>query len=306
MTVKTDDQDFCEKLLKWFSTLFEFGIFITDEFLKSYSLLFERRTERVKQDKSELNNIFPPDNSKINLNNIDFKNQFFKKEHFAAFEGIKPWNMTDEVNQERMKVRNRFFKLHTKLYPQIQDKGWDLHEHYIPDDIVSSAIHGQFTSDELNAIWIHYGRNKDDIKTFGENETPLDFMRLQVIIHKDNMGIWNRIGKDFGSRVDRDYFKHKITTDSNYKQNFFSVVKQLPDNFFIKVNQKTNHVAEFKTEKELTDFVLKDELKYYFIIGIEFPPNDIKLCENDIVDTIIENFGHLYPIYELMKYNMKL
>jgi HKD family nuclease len=305
LSIKTDDQDFCNNLLKWFTALFKFGIPITDAFIESYSVLFERRTERIIQDKNELNAIMPDTNSKVNLDKINFDKQFFKKEHFAAFEGTKPWKMSDSVNQERINVRIKLFKLHTKLYPKIQEERWDLHEHYIYDDTVSSAIHGQYTSMELSAIWLHYGREKKDIKAFGETETPLDFMRFQVIIHKDNIGVWNRIGKDFGSKVDRDYFKNKMNNDASYRHDFYSIISKLPNEYFIEVSQKIKYVREFNTEQQLTDFVLKDEIKYYFLIGIEFAPDDIRISEDNIVETIIENFGKLYPTYDMMKYKLR-
>ena len=306
LSVKTDEQVFCESLLTWFNTLFNFGIPITDEFLQSYSLLFERRTERMEQDKNELKIIFPDNNSTINLDNIDFTNQFFKKEHFAAFEGTKPWMTTDAVNQERINVKNKLFKLHDKLYPKIQAQKWNLHKHYNLDDTVSSAVHGQYTSSEIGGIWLHYGRNKDDIKVFDEKKTPLDFMRLQVIIRKDNIGIWNRIGKDFGSKIDRDYFKSKMRSENSYRQSFFSIVSNLPDDYFILLNKQQKYVREFTTEQQLTQFVLQDDIRFYFIIGIEFSPDDIRLSESNIVNTIIENFEHLYPTYDIMKYKLTL
>jgi HKD family nuclease len=306
LSVKTDEQVFCNGLLTWFNNLFKFGIAITDEFLQSYSILFERRAERMEQDKNELKIIFPDNNSKFSLDNIDFTNQFFKKEHFAAFEETKPWLMTDVVNQERINVKNKLFKLHDKLYPKIQAKKWDLHKHYVFDDTVSSAVHGQYTSSELGGIWLHYGRDKDDIKAFGEKETPLDFMRLQVIIHKNNIGVWNRIGKDLGSRIDRDYFKSKMSSDGTFRQRFFSIINNLPDDYFIRLKNQFKYVREFTTEQQLTEFVLQDDIRFYFIIGIEFSPDDIKLSETNIVNTVIENFGHLYPTYDLIKYELKL
>ncbi|MFM1998864.1 MAG: hypothetical protein RL204_811 [Bacteroidota bacterium] len=306
LSAKTDDQVFCESLLTWFNSLFKFGIAITEEFLQSYSLLFERRIKRMEQDKNELKIVFPDNNSMVYLDNIDFTNQFFKKEHFSAFEGTKPWLMTDAVNQERINVKNKLFKLHDKLYPNIQAQKWDLHKHYVFDDTVSSAVHGQYTSSELGAIWLHYGRDKGDIKIFGEKETPLDFMRLQVIIHKDNIGIWNRIGKDLGSKIDRDYFKSKMSSDYTCRQKFFSIISHLPDDYFIRLNNQLKYVREFTNEQQLTDFVLQDDIKFYFIIGIEFLPDDIRLSESNIVNTIIENFGHLYPTYDIIKYKLKL
>lgn len=306
LSIKVVDQDFCNGLVKWFNTLFKFGHYITDDFLHSYSLIYSNRIRRIVQDNAEVNAIIPDINSKLNLNTIDFTNQFFKKEHYAAFVGTKPWNMSDAVNQERINVRNRLFKLHSKLYPKIRALKWDLHEHYVFDDTVSSAIHGQFTSTELGGIWLHYGRDKKDIKAFGEKETPLDFMRLQVIIHKDNVGIWNRVGKDFGSKIDRDYFKSRMSNDASYRRKFYSIIAKLPNEYFVKVNQDIRYVREFASEQELTSYVLADDLKYYFIIGIEFPPDDVRISDYNIINTITNNFGLLYPTYELMKYNLTM
>jgi HKD family nuclease len=306
LSIKTDEQIFCCDLLTWFENLFKFGIEITEEFLQAYSILFDRRKERMNQDKKELQNIFPEKDSEINLNKIDFTNQFFKKEHFEAFVGSKPWDMTEMTNLERINVKNRLFKLHDKIYPKIQAQKWNLHQHYIFDDTVSSAIHGQYTSSELGGIWLHYGRDKNDIKIFGDKETPLDFMRLQVIIHKDNIGLWNRIGKDFGSRIDREYFKRKLKDDISFRQSFYLQISKLPDEFYIRLNNQTKYVREFKTEQELTDFVIQDDIKFYFIIGIEFLPDDNKISESHIETTILENFGYLYQTYELMKFKLNI
>mgnify|MGYP007082188483 CR=1 FL=1 len=80
----------------------------------------------------------------------------------------------------------------------------------------------------------------------------------------------------------------------------------LPDEFFIRVNNNTQYVREFKTESQLSDFVLTDDIKYYFIIGIEFSPDSAKISEPNIVDTIMSNFALLYPTYEMMKYDLRI
>jgi hypothetical protein len=87
---------------------------------------------------------------------------------------------------------------------------------------------------------------------------------------------------------------------------FFSIISKLPNGFFIRLNNQIKYVGEFITEQELTEFVLQDNEEFYFIIGIEFSPDDIRLSETNIFNTIIEHFGYLYPTYGLMKYNMKL
>lgn len=305
LTIKVEDQNFCNNLLTWFNSLFKFGKPITDDFLKTYSELFDRRVERVQQDRNELKYIFPDKSTSFNLDNIDFTNQFFKAYHYNAFEGSKPLSQSDSANEERMEVRKQLFKLHDKLLPKIKAKQWDLHEHYETEHIVSSAVHSRYTGDELGGIWLHYGRNKKEIKKYGEDETPLDYMRLQVIVHKDNIGIWNRVGKDNGSKIDRDNLQRKLS-DTNYRHQFYSALKSLPDNFFIMLNGQTKIIKDFSSEQELINFVLKDNRRFYFIIGTEFLPGATELSEANIVDTVIDNFEKLYPIYEIIKHKLGL
>lgn len=304
LSVKTDDQEFCNNLLKWFNALFKHSKTITEDFLQSYQILFNNRTERLKKDKQESIAIFPEDNSLVNLDAIDFTYQFFKKQHYQAFEGNKPWNTSAEVDEERKKVRSQLYKLNDKVLPKFKSKNWDLSEHYVFDDVVSSAVHNHYTSKELDGIWLHYGRDKKQIKAYGEDQTPLDYMRLQVIIHNDGVGIWNRIGKDKGSKIDRDNLRKKLMEDQDYREKLYNIIGKLPDDFYIRLNEEMKYVREFKSEQQLTDFLLKDDYRYYFILGIEFAPNDNKLSEKNITDTVINNFELLYPSYELIKHDL--
>lgn len=304
LSVKIEEQDFCNNLLIWFNSLFKFGKPITEEFLNSYNVLFESRKERIKQDRKELNTIFPESNLKINLDEIDFTNQFFKKEHYKAFEGNKPFNQSDTINQERLSVRKQLYKLHDNLLPKLNAKIWDLHHHYDVGHIVSSAEHSNYTGNEIDALWIHYGRNEEEIKEYGKDETPLDFMRLQVIIHKDCIGIWNRVGKDRGSKIDRDNLKEKLINNPDFRYNFYSIISNLPDNYYITINDTTKYIKEFANERELTDFILMDNIRYYFIIGIDYSPDDVRISKDNIIDTIIENFEKLYPTYALIKHQL--
>lgn len=303
--IKTDDNEFCEGLLKWFKSLFNNSGIITGDFLKSYEMIFQGRQERVAKDMQELKMLFNEENPIINLDEIDFTNQFFKKEHYQAFEGSKPRDTSEDANKDRMNVRSRLYNLYDKILPEIQADKWALHPHYVFNDIVSSAIHGQYTSGALSGMWLHYGRSKKEIKAYGEDQTPLDYMRLQVIIHKDNIGIWNRVGKDNGSKIDRDHLKNKLQNDRLYRQELFSAIQNLPDEYYIRIKDECKYVREFNTEQQLTEYLLKDDYRYYFIIGAEFDPGDNRLSEKNITDTVIENFRLLYPTYQLIKHDLE-
>lgn len=304
VSIKTDDKEVCENLIKWFTTSFKLSKQITEDFLNSYRLIFKNRSARMKEEAQELQVLFSDHENGSTLDQMDFTRHFFKKEHYKAFEGTKPWNTSDHINTEREKVRSLMFKLNDKLAPILKNKNWDLSPHYHFDDIVSSAVHGPRTAPELRAIWLHYGRDKKEIKNYGENQTPLDYMRMQVIIHKDSLGIWNRIGKSNGSKIDRQNLKEKLTTDEAYRNKIYEAFMNLPDEYYISLNDDTKYISEIYNQQQLIDFLLQDDYKYYFTIGVDLSPDDPRLSEDKILSTITENFELLLPTYQLIKHEL--
>jgi phosphatidylserine/phosphatidylglycerophosphate/cardiolipin synthase-like enzyme len=73
VSLKSDDPVTCNELLKWFNTQMRQGKAITEEFIRSYEPVFERRKARVKQDQKEMAQLFSPE--AIDLDGIDFTGQ---------------------------------------------------------------------------------------------------------------------------------------------------------------------------------------------------------------------------------------
>ena len=89
-----------------------------------------------------------------------------------------------------------------------------------------------------------------------------------------------------------------------YRKQFHQIISALPPEYYIRVNNELRYVIDFKDEQVLSEYVLKDQLPYYFIIGVELGPGDKKLSSETIFDTVIDHFGNLYPTYELIKYKI--
>jgi HKD family nuclease len=303
ISLKTDDKVTCDTLIGWFNTHYKQGKDLTVDFIEPYRLIYLRRKERLDQDKKDMQQIFG--GNAIDLDNIDFTDQFFKKEHFAAFEGLKPFSYKPEIDMEREAVRTQLYVLHHMIEPLIKAKKWDLHRHYEFPNVVSSAVHNSHTSEDLDGIWLHYGRGEKEIKGYDKNETPINFMRMQVIIHKDSVGIWNRIGRDrYGSKIDRNHFADNLSGSQSFRNDFFDVMHRLPEGYFIEMNNKTRYVNEFPNEELLSEYLLTDNRKDYFYLGKNFPPGDDRLSKTNIVNTIMENFALLYPTYQLILHKM--
>ncbi|MBZ0207274.1 MAG: phospholipase D family protein [Flavobacteriales bacterium] len=305
IALRTEELELCNKLVATIETWHKHGKAVDEEFLEAYEQLVRARNKRRQEEREETESLLVEEGAGgIDLNRIDFTGQYFKREHFEAFTGRKPWMETPAVNAERVAVRNQLYRLNDLLLPQIKRKGWDLHDHYVPDDIVSSAVHGQYTSNRLDGIWLHYGRGKAVLKRYGADSTPLDFMRLQVIVHGTNVGIWLRVSKDNGSPYDRQHIKDKLTNDPQYVSRLFTLVQALPEHYFIGLNNTYKDIREFNTETALRDHLLTADNKYYFIIGMEMQPGDPRLSDSSIVNTVMNEFEGVYPIYDMMLHRL--
>ncbi len=305
LNLKITSESFCQDLLEnYFLTYFKLGTKITNSFIEDYELIFARRNKRMDEDKEDLKILIPSKN-KINLSSIDFSDQFFQYRHFAAFEGTKPYSDGTAENQERLEVKQRLLELHDQLLPKIKEKGWDLHPHHKDDHIISSHTHSSWTSEALTALWLHYGKSSNELKKYqkiyGEHQTSLYHMRLQIIIHVDNLGIWCRVGKNNGSIIDREYFKKKMK-NKEYREKFFILCENLGEEYWIEVNGHKKFIPSFSTGDELAKFTNQDRTNYYFIIGKSFSPADESISTVNIVDTVLSEFEKLYAVYEHIRH----
>lgn len=235
-------------------------------------------------------------------------NQFFRQEHFNAFEGNKPFLNNDIAKSERKVVHERLIDLHKIIYPIIEEKGWDLHPNERKQNITSLYWHSPFNSKELSGIWLYYGKGteelKDNHRIYNSDLSPIDHIRLQVIVMEKLVGIWCAVGKDNGSKTDRKAFNTKIQTLDNQIK-FYNLIKALDEDYFIDVNgnDKTIYVKDIKTYRDLYSLVNADidHLDKYFIIGIDIIPNDVRIREDNIGKFVIGEFEKLYPIYQFIK-----
>ena len=305
---KVSDEETFEDYKNWFNTYFNLSSEITEEWLIEYEKLFKERQEVENSDRKKVSAFKKKivDNKEtVDLDSIDFTHQFFKINHHKAFENYKLNSRLPEHDKQRLEVKKQLEELHELVFPLIENKGWDIHPHHMKNHLVSSHQHGEFTGDDLGAMWLHYGRSESELSKlkdiYGDKQTSMYQMRLQVLVHLENISIWLRIGKNNGSIVDRENFKKNIK-QSSYQNDFYNLICNLPDEYYIKINNETRYVRTFINAIELADFVKHDNVsKSYFIIGRDYFPNAVDLSLNNIASTVTNEFELLYPIYELIK-----
>jgi len=300
MSFQVNDQGECRKLLKWFNDLYNNGYIITKDFVDDYKSKFVKTSFQKK--------IIQQDIDKISNELSKDKGQFFSRNHHEIFQKKYHRLENAELKKIRKEVSGKFKELHEVIYPQFKDFGLnDLHCHHSSRSIISRDYFNQFSGKIINAIWLHYGKSlkqldelKNKDKSINKPHSFINNVRIQVIIHEKNIGIWLVLGRNGGSFKDREYFKNSLNNKDELN-NFYETIENIKDEYWIDNGLKSVKVKDILDAEVLRQMVNQSNIKDYFIIGREINFLDEKLSKENISKTILTEFKKLYPLYELMK-----
>jgi hypothetical protein len=123
---------------------------------------------------------------------------------------------------------------------------------------------------------------------------------MQVIIHEESLGIWLVLGRNNGSRIDREYFRNQMRNPTVQKE-FYNAFKKLGNDYWIDV-PNAPEAKDIKSPTDLWKETQKERLEEYFIIGCDIDWLDKRLSKKNLPNTVLEEFKKLYPLYEIMKH----
>lgn len=298
MNFQITDQTECKKLIDWFLKLYSSGYLITAEFVRDYKIGFTKSNARVSKNIN--------DSKGIKKNISKDKGQFFSSNQHVIF--AEKYHRIDsaELLDIRRSVKNRFIELHESVYPEFSKHGiLDLHSHHQKRERVSRHYFNRFSGNYVNAIWLHYGKSKSHLQSYAnkKDKSFINHVRIQVIIHENSIGLWVILGKDWGSKIDRDYFRKEMINPA-IQQKFFKSLKKLDDTYWIDYEgyNKRVWVKDVHSAKQLHEITKKENFENYFIIGCEIDKLDSRLSSTNISDTVLNEIKTLYPIYEIMRH----
>lgn len=298
--IQIDNEDEFNNLKEWFESYYLKSEPISQTFINKYELFYESFKRREEEERNDLKDFRSVLRSEFNWDDIDFSDQYFSKDDYFTFEPGKARLDNPEVKEERMNVKRKLLHLHDQLSLRMPAT-WNIHEHYEIEHIISSLDPNNHDDFRLRSMWLAYGRNKAELKRYGKDSTPLYFMRLQVIISHEFLGVWLMPGKAGGSKFDREYFKGQMRRQE-FRQQFYGLLTDLGDTYFINLSGETRMVTDFEDADELWNFTKTDDWKTsYFTIGKNFLPGATELVVDNIVSVIIHELNNLQPIYRLMK-----
>lgn len=299
MNFQINDQAECRKLLNWFNSLYSDGYLVTQKFIDDYKSKFVRASFKSKEIEKEV--------AEIKTSFTQNKNQFFNKNHYEVFNPKYHRLNSENLKLIRKEVSLKFEELHRIIYPQFSTYGLtDLHRHHNKREIVSRHFFNKFSGNYINAIWLHYGKSLGQLQAYKNADNsinkPYSFInniRMQVIIQEDSIGIWLVVGRNNGSKIDRDYFRNEMK-NVVFQKKIFEAFKKLGNKYWINVSTRISSI-DLNSFEDLYEEVKKETVENYFVIGCDINHLDKRLTQENLPNTVLEEFNKLYPLYIMMK-----
>jgi hypothetical protein len=153
----------------------------------------------------------------------------------------------------------------------------------------------------VKGLWVAYGRSRSALKKYGEDATPLNYMRMQVIIKYEKIGVWLMPGKSGGGSVDREYLSRQLQNEK-FRTQFCYLLMSLDNDYFIDIGGRVRMLREFQSTSALYEALLEDNWRYYyFTIGRDYKLGSVDTLKTRFVDTVKRDFATMFPIYEMIR-----
>ncbi|WP_433812097.1 phospholipase D-like domain-containing protein [Flavobacterium johnsoniae] len=316
LNYKITNQEDCLVILDWFNNLYKESFPLTEENILAYEEQFYSVAEIEKELKKKRKNIKlkKPVYSINPLDNIDFSDRYFKKEHHWCFRKELWFTDNEEAITERELAKSRCITLHNSIFPRFKDYDIQILEpNPMTDHLISMIRQIDPTKPrKIDAMWLSYGKNGNDIKIYQElvgrdqkaKQTFIHHARLQIRIDLLRIGIFLLFGKENeGSIFDRNYFKEKMR-NKEYRDTFYHKIKSLSSGYFISVNNEQKACNTFISAEELHNFCRKDDIQKYFVIGRNYDITDDEMSETNLPTETLKIFKLLFPLYEMMRHKL--
>lgn len=292
LNVKVEDQTFCKSVLAWFNGIYNQSEPLNQEVIDLYKKKFERIRYRQKEIEKEISSLI--EERFFDHTQIDYTNQYFKREHFEAFH---PDKAEENYKTDRDAVKELLLQIHDDIY----DKSLrilNIYPHHSGrNHFVSNTYHFRKGS-KIMGIWLHYGPHQSEM---GSETDSTKFMKLQIILHYSNVGIWLRVGRNGGSRDVRESFATAMK-EEEFRRKFYNLMRSLGDEYWVEIGDDIRYIFSFDSPEDLWGFTLKDNWRdKYFIIGRTYDPDSPDLSIDHIKEKIKDEFFKLHPLYQLFE-----
>ncbi len=228
-------------------------------------------------------------------------------EVFAESRAVDP-----AFDLERVRLRDRLAELHGQIYPEMRMRRWDLHPHWVPRYLISTArLEPPHT--RIDFLLLRYSKAETVVrllkKELGEDFShPYSTGLLGVRLQQDGVEI--ELLVTHRAWADGRNFKNKLAQGAPEKKHLRQLMAELGSDFSLSLESATREqLLRARCSRLVNLGTLDATLDKYdpqaheLRIAMHFNPDDPRLEDAVLPTETLVRFGKLYLLYQFISWS---
>lgn len=263
----------------------------------------------------------------------DINKLYFTDEEYDIFAEKYQNQRTQYTESIRKQVQEKLLSLNKEILKGIQSNGLELYNHANPKNTTSLTFPCWYNKGKVNWLGVRYGKHPADIQDLNKicgsrnsDDPKYAFqkhacMQVNVGYNGVDIGIFHAVPN---GAVDRFYLHDHIANNDiqllnkinaelekikgfGYEWNIWDTNLEGVDIPDFGGSNDPEKVYKFDNENvdNFVDWYIKNDREgCYSSMLVHFPRYDTRVNSDNIVDTVLDIFNQIYPLYKLLSWNI--
>ncbi len=217
-----------------------------------------------------------------------------------------------ERDLDRVRLRDRLAELHDEIYPEMRMRRWDLHPHWVPRYLISTArLEPPHT--RIDFLLLRYGKAETVVRLM-KKELGEDFSHpystVLMAVRLDEHGLAVEMLLTHKAWADAENFKNKLLQGPPEKRHLRQLLAELGSDFALSIESPTHQELVRVRCSRLVNLGVLDATMEKFNphahqlrVGIRYAPDDPRLDAEVLPGQVLLRFGQLYLLYQFFSWS---
>lgn len=243
---------------------------------------------------------------------MESKEYIFDNSDFETFKGENKFKTDTEINARRKIVQDKLKKIHEQLHIKLLANKINLSEHYSKKNLTSLPYNNITTPRDTGVDWlgIRYGISESEAKKQGVDITGknkisgfLEHQCMQINVAEDCVEIGLYHSTKNGTFDDAYIRKRLANNDKALEEEIIDAIKKMYGCGLVwHIGEKRFEIDNNNPSDFIEFYKNNDYPGLYSKCTVEIPKFDIRITEENFVDTCLFYISKLYPMYLTLSY----
>jgi hypothetical protein len=243
--------------------------------------------------------------------------RFFAPGEFEMFSEVHASD--PDRDADRVRLRDRLAWLHQQIYPEMRARRWDLHPHWVPQYLISTAKVGPSVP-RIEFLLLRYSKAETVVKLMEKElgeDLELPSHNAVLAVRADRLGLGVEFLVPDLAWADAQNFKNKLAYGAPEKRHLRQLFAELGGDYTLTyeaVDQREREAASLQVLRVKcsrlvnlgtldTTFAKLTPGVHQMSVAIRYAQDDPRLETDSLPTEILHRMGQLYPLYQFVSWS---